>query len=80
MISSLRSENDLTILHEKQLLREVEKLEVENVDMIIIKKSYLDTKLVVESKNDEVSRLSDAVTLLSDRYNILLLKWNDLRL
>jgi hypothetical protein len=29
-------------------------------------------KLVVESKNDEVSRLSDAVTLLSDRYNILL--------
>lgn len=26
----------------------------------------------MESKNDELTRLSDAVTLLSDRYNILL--------
>jgi hypothetical protein len=78
MISPLRSEDDLTISHEKQLRHEVEKLKVENADIDIIKKSYLDMKLVVESKNDEVSRLSDAVTLLSDRYNILLTELNNM--
>ena len=54
------------------LRREFEKLKVENADIDIIKKSYLDMKLVVENKNDEVSRLSDAVTLLSNGSNILL--------
>jgi hypothetical protein len=37
-------------------------------------------KMVVESKNDEVSRLSDAVTLLSDRYNILLTEMERLKI
>jgi hypothetical protein len=34
MISSLRSEDDLAISHEKQLRREVEKLKVENIELI----------------------------------------------
>jgi integrase len=76
----LKSEDDLTISHEKQLRREVEKLKVENADIDIIKKSYLDMKLVVENKNDEVSRPSDAVTLLSDRYNILLTEMERLKI
>jgi hypothetical protein len=46
----LISEDDLTISHEKQLRREVEKLKVENADIDIIKKSYLDMKLVVEKQ------------------------------
>jgi hypothetical protein len=75
----LRSEDALTISHEKQLRHEVEKLKVENVDIDIIKESYSDMKLVVQSKNDEVSRLSDAVTLLSDRYNILLMEMERLK-
>ena len=36
-------------------------------------------KLVVENKNDEVSRLIDAVTLLSDGLNILLTEMERLR-
>jgi hypothetical protein len=75
----LRSEDALTISQEKQLRHEVEKLKVESADIDIIKKSYLDMKLVVESKNDEVGRLSDAVTLLSDRYNILLMEMERLK-
>ena len=75
----LKSEDALTISQEKQLRHKVEKLKVESADIDIIKKSYLDMKLVVESKNDEVSRLSDAVTLLSDRYNILLMEMERLK-
>jgi hypothetical protein len=48
----LSSEDDLIISHEKTLRLEVEKLKVENADIDIIKKSYLDMKLVVENKND----------------------------
>jgi hypothetical protein len=76
----LRSEDTLTISREKQLRHEVEKLRVENEDIDIIKKSYLDMKLVVESKNDEVSRLGDAVTVLSDRYNVLLTEMERLKI
>jgi uncharacterized small protein (DUF1192 family) len=36
-------------------------------------------KLAVESKDDEVSRLTEAVTLLSDRYNILLTEMERLK-
>jgi hypothetical protein len=34
----------------------------------------------VESKNDEVSRLTEAITLLSDRYNILLTEMERLKI
>jgi hypothetical protein len=57
----------------------LKKLKVENEDIDIIKKSYLDMKLGVENKSDEVSRLSDAVTLLSNRYNILLTEMDRLK-
>jgi hypothetical protein len=57
----------------------LKKLKVENEDIDIIKKRYLDMKLGVENKSDEVSRLSDAVTLLSNRYNILLTEMDRLK-
>ena len=61
----------LTISEEKQLRHEVEKLKVENAEIDIMKKCYLDMRLAVENK-DEVNRLNDTVAVLSDRYNLLL--------
>lgn len=36
-----------------------------------MKKNYLDMKLTLESKDEQVARLNDTVTVLSDQYNVL---------
>jgi len=68
----LRATDALTISQEKQLRHQVENLKVENAEIDIMKRNYVDMKLVLEGKDAEVSRLSDTVSLLSDRYNVLL--------
>jgi integrase len=68
----LKAVDALTISQEKQLRHEVEKLKVENAEIDIMKKCYLDMRLAVENKDEEVSRLNDTVVVLSDRYNLLL--------
>jgi hypothetical protein len=68
----LYATDTLTISQEKQLRHEVEKLKFENEEIDIMKKNYLDMRLAVENKDEVVSRLNDTVTVLGDRYNLLL--------
>jgi hypothetical protein len=60
----LKAVDALTISQEKQLRHEVEKLKVENAEIDIMKKCYLDMTLAVENKDKEVHRLNDTVKLL----------------
>jgi integrase len=52
----LKAVDALTMSQEKQLRHEVEKLKVENAEIDIMKKCYLDIRLEVESKDKEVNR------------------------
>jgi integrase len=61
----LKAVDALTISQEKQLHHEVEKLKVENAEIDVMKKCYLDMRLEVESKDKEVHRLNDTVKLLT---------------
>jgi len=67
----LKATDALTMSREKQLRHEVEKLRVENGEIDIMKKNYLDMKLSLENKDEQVGRLSDTVAVLSDQYNLL---------
>jgi integrase len=60
----LKAVDVLTISQEKQLRHEVEKLKVENAEIDIMKKCYLDMRLEVENKDKEVNRLNDTVKML----------------
>jgi integrase len=68
----LKATDALIMSREKQLHHEVEKLRVENTEIDIMKRNYLDMKLTVESKDEQMSRLNDTVAVLSDQYNSLL--------
>jgi transposase len=56
---------------ENHLRHLVEKLKVENAEIHIRKNNYLDMKLSLEGKDEQVARLTDTVAVLSDQYNIL---------
>jgi integrase len=60
----LKAVDALTISEEKQLRHEVERLKVENAEIDIMKKCYLDMRLEVENKDKEVNRLNDTVKIL----------------
>ncbi|MFY9873604.1 MAG: tyrosine-type recombinase/integrase [Candidatus Nitrosopolaris sp.] len=60
----LKAVDALTMSQEKQLRHAVEKLKVENAEIDIMKKCYLDMRLTVENKDKEVHRLNDTVKLL----------------
>jgi hypothetical protein len=61
----LKSVDALTVSQENQLRHEVEILKVENAEIDIMKNNYLDMKLSLEGKDEQVSRLSDTVSVLS---------------
>ena len=63
----LKAVDTRTISEEKQLRHEVEKLKVENAEIDLMKKCYLDMRLTVESKDKEVNRLSETVNMLITR-------------
>jgi hypothetical protein len=67
----LKSVDALTVSQENQLRHEVEILKVENAKIDMMKNNYLDMKLSLEGKDEQVSRLTDTVAVLSDQYNIL---------
>jgi hypothetical protein len=67
----LKSVDALTVSKENQLRHEVEKMKVENAEIDIMKNNYLDMKLSLEGKDEQVARLTDTVAVLSDQYNIL---------
>jgi integrase len=67
----LKATDALIMSREKQLHHEVEKLRVDNAEIDIMKKNYLDMKLTLESKDQQVARLNDTVTVLSDQYDVL---------
>jgi hypothetical protein len=50
----LKAVDALTISEEKQLSHEVEKLKMENAEIDVMKKCYIDMKLGVENKDQEV--------------------------
>jgi hypothetical protein len=57
--SYLKSVDALTVSQEDQLHHEVEKLKVENAEIDMMKNNYLDMKLSLEGKDEQVARLSD---------------------
>jgi integrase len=67
----LNSVDALTVTPENHLRHQVEKLKVENAEIDIMKNNYLDMKLSLEGKDEQVARLTDTVAVLSDQYNIL---------
>ena len=67
----LKSVDALTVSQENHLRHQVEKLKVENTEIDIMKNNYLDMKLSLEGKDEQVARLTDTVAVLSDQYNIL---------
>jgi hypothetical protein len=75
----LKSVDALTVSQENQLRHEVEILKVENAEIDMMKNNYLDMKLSLEGKDEQVSRLSDTVSVLSDQYNMLLIEIGNLK-
>ncbi len=75
----LKSIDALTVSPENQLLHEVEKLKVENAEIDLMKNNYLDMKISLEGKDEQVARLSDTVAVLSDQYNTLLIEIGKLK-
>jgi hypothetical protein len=75
----LKSVDALTVSQENQLRHEVEILRVENAEIDMMKNNYLDMKLSLEGKDEQVSRLSDTVSVLSDQYNMLLIEIGKLK-
>jgi integrase len=75
----LRSVDALTVSQENQLRHEVEKLKVENAEIDMMKNNYLDMKLSIEGKDEQVARLCDSVSVLSDQYNMLLIEVGKLK-
>jgi len=67
----LKSVDALTVSQVNQLRQAVEKLKVENAEIDMMKNSYLDMKLSLEGKDEQVARLTDTVAVLSDQYNML---------
>jgi integrase len=67
----LKSIDALTVSPENHLRHEVEKLKVENAEIDIMKNNYLDMKLSLVGKDEQVARLTDTVAVLSDQYNML---------
>jgi len=57
----LKAVDALTISEEKQLRHEVEKLKVENAEVDIMKKYYLDMRLALESKDKDIALLKEAM-------------------
>ena len=57
----LKALDALTISEEKHLRQEVEKLKVENAEIDIMKKCYLDMRLAVESKDKDITLLKEAM-------------------
>jgi hypothetical protein len=57
----LKAVDALTISEEKQLRHEVEKLKVENAEIDIMKKCYLDMRLALEKKDKDVALLKEAI-------------------
>ena len=51
----------MTISEEKQLRHEVERLKVENSEIDIMKKCYLDMRLALEKKYKDVTLLKEAM-------------------
>lgn len=51
----------LTISEEKKLRHEVEKLKVETAELDIMKKNYIDMKLQLESKDDDIKNIYKAL-------------------
>ena len=70
----LKSVDALTVSQENHLRHEIEKLKVENAEIDRMKNNYLDMKLLLEGKDEQVARLSDTVAVLSDQYNMLLVE------
>ena len=75
----LKSIDALTVSPENQLRHEVEILKVENAEIDIMKNNYLDMNLSLEGKDEQVARLSDTVSVLSDQYNMLLIEVGKLK-
>jgi hypothetical protein len=67
----LKSIDALTVSPENHLRHEVEKMKVEHAEIDIMKNNYLDMKLALEGKDEQVARLTDTVAMLSDQYSIL---------
>ena len=63
----LKATDALIMSREKELHREVEKLRVENAEIGIIKKSYLDMKLTLESKDEQVAMVVVAMLVMKRR-------------
>ena len=57
----LKAVDALTISEEKQLRHQVEELKVENAEIDIMKKCYLDMKLTLENKDKDVALLKEAM-------------------
>jgi hypothetical protein len=57
----LKAVDALTISEEKQLRHEVEKLKVENAEIDIMKKCYLDMRLALEKNDKDVALLKEAI-------------------
>ena len=75
----LKSVHALTVSQENKLRHEAEILKVENAEIDIMKNNYLDMNLSLEGKDEQVARLSDTVSVLSDQYNILLIEVGKLK-
>jgi len=75
----LKSIDALTVSPENHLRHEVEKMKVEHAEIDIMKNNYLDMKLSLEGKDEQVARLSDTVAVLSDQYNMLLVEIGKLK-
>ena len=57
----LKAVDALTISEEKHLRHEVEKLKVENAEIDIMKKCYLDMRLALENKDNDIALLKEAM-------------------
>ena len=55
----LRVTDALTLSQEDQLRHAVEKLKIENAEISIMKKNYLDMKLSLEAKDERVTKMQE---------------------
>jgi integrase len=60
----LKASDLLTMSEEKQLREEVEKLTVENQEIGVVKKAYLDMRIEMEKKNNEVTMMREQMNVI----------------
>jgi len=66
MLEYLKVVDQLSISEEKKLKEQVAKLKIENADLDVMKRGYLDMRLQLERKDDRVSQLEDMLGATND--------------